>query len=509
MNRNRVRSAAAGSLLLLGPLAFAGTASAFDTAPHFDITADVLRSEGFLPPAVTTVQSANFLVDFYEFIGNPSLQYALDPACRLKATKVLAIGDAQHFDDLYTPTEVAHKWDAMLGATKSTAEALTRKHDVLGLLVLLGMSLHNVQDFYAHSNWVEGMYGGTMGPPLGAGRLAKYGSHPTWLAMDRRDREALYVYTKLRMGRVVTRTHGEWDSDSTALNKDWEGRPRHTDAYICAWFASRQWVRIFREFVNDRAVWNDMQLRSQAWGDAHRDWYYAQKISFYGGHWNGNGGATALTKAFGKRAAATSPDLLVGAVTNYLGGTCIGGNRSRLRAKAESLLVTWGDAPYTTPIDVPLTSAEPESVRFVYLRVHSVDLTDGGDGPLGGEMDWYSTALIDGQEYMSGLIDEHDHFDFDKSPYAPWTMTKVVPVKTQFVHYMFTLMELDYSSDDLIDINPATGRSTLVFDYSPWSDQASGDLKGSRLLVADGKGDCDCAKATFGLSSRIATSFSR
>jgi hypothetical protein len=419
------------------------------------------------------------------------------------------IGDAQHFDDLYPPTDVAHKWDAMLGATKSAAESLTLRHDVPGLLVLLGMSLHNVQDFYAHSNWVEGMDGGTWGPPLGRGRLAKYGTHPTWLSMDRQDREGLAVYTKLRMGAVDTRTHGEWDGDSTALNKDWEQRPRHTDAYICAWFASRQWVRMFRAFVNNRAVWNDMQLWSGVGFDPSRDRYYAEKISFYAGHWNGNGGATGLTKAFGKRAAATSPDLLIGAVTNYLDGNCIDKNRSKLRAKAESLLVTWGDAKYKGPVDVPLPSAEPESVRFVFLRVHGIELTHGDDGPFGGEMDWYSTALIDGQEYMSGLIDEHNDFDFDKRPYGPWTMTKAVPVKRAAVHYLFNLMELDYSSDDLIDINPATGRRNLVFDYAPATDQASGDLKGNRLLVADGKGDCDCAKVSFGLSSRIASSFNK
>lgn len=178
-----LNEARAAGFLAVALCALASTASAFDTGPHFDITEDVLKSEGFSSAAIATVQSANFFVDFYEFIGNPALKSILDGDCRKRVEKILKIADAQHFDDLDSTREAADRWDAMLAATKSAAEAKTKSGDGLGLLALLGTSLHNVQDFYAHSNWVEG---GTTGPPLGRGHLVKYGSHPTWLSVEDR-----------------------------------------------------------------------------------------------------------------------------------------------------------------------------------------------------------------------------------------------------------------------------------------------------------------------------------
>lgn len=487
----------AAALLAVFLGALANTASAFDTGPHFDITEDVLRSEGFNATAIKTAQAANFLVDYYEFIGNPALAKILDPGCRKRVEQILKNGDAQHFDDLLGTLAVAQKWDAMLDATKRGAEARTidartKSEAVLGLLALLGASLHNVQDFYAHSNWTEGS---PNGPVFGSGALAKYGDHPTWLSLDRTDREALDIYTKLDRPSMQ-RKHGDWDSDSVALNKDWEGRPRHVDAYICAYFASRQWVRLFKDFVNDAGVWTKMQQWSASAFDPSRDWDYARKISFYGGHWNGNGGPTGLKDAFSSRTAATSPDLLANAVINYMGGRCISKDPSALRKEIENLLLTWGAAPYRSPMNPALPSPAPETLQFVRLRVHRIDATDADDGFLGGDLDWYSRAMIGNQRYWSGLIDEHDDFNFDKRPYAPWAMTKALPTSVSQVPIMFQLMELDYKDDDLVDINPKSGDLGIVFSYATASKQVRGDVSGGSPFTVQGKGDCDCARVT-------------
>ncbi|HYQ90328.1 MAG TPA: hypothetical protein VEU09_11965 [Candidatus Binatia bacterium] len=490
------RMSLSAGILIATLAAFPTTVSAFDTAPHFDITEDVLASEGFSPTAIHTVQAANFLVDFYEFMGKIP-QWPLDSYCQGYASSLLKIGDAQHFDDLYPPTDVAHKWDAMLDATKSTVADKMKKTDSFGLLVLLGMSLHNVQDFYAHSNWAEGP---PNGPPFGIGPLAKYGDHPTWLSMDRQDRESLYVYTRLRGDK---RTHGDWDSDSIALNKDWPGRPHHTDAYICAYFATRQWVRLYRTFVNNNVMWSTMQK----WPvDPSWDLYYAKKISFYGGHWGGNGGPTGLD-AVTSRTAATSPYLLGDALHTYLDGRCITKNRSALRSEAENLLRTWGTMPYHGPVPVTLPSAAPESLRFVQLKVHRIDNVNADDGIAGGQLDWYSESQIGGQKYMSGLIDEHDNFNFDKSPYAPWTMTKAVPLATKDLLVGLMLMELDHDNDDVVDIDPKSGARSILFHYAPSTRQLSGDLTGpagpKARFVSRGAGDCDCAQVTISVSDVV------
>jgi len=503
MRLNPVTRASSFGLLLAAMCAFASTASAFDTGPHFDITQDVLKSEGFSPNAIATTQSANFFVDFYEFIGSGGIKKMLDGDCRAKVEDVLKLGDAQHFDDLRSTTEVAKKWDAMVDGTKSAAEDMTKKGDILGLVTLLGMSLHNVQDFYAHSNWVEGA---PTGPALGTGALAKYGDHPTWLSVDRKDREALDVYTWLDRGGV-RRSHGRWDSPNDSLNKDWAGRPHHTDAYICAWFATRQWVRLYQSWVNDPATWTKMQQLSKSTFNPDRDWEYARKISFYGGHWYGEGGPYGLKEAFSSYVAGTSPDLLINAVYEFMGGSlCITKRISALRTRVQDLLRTWGTMPYHGPVPVALPSSAPETMRFVQLRVRRIENVNGDDGFLGGQMDWYSEAVIQGQPYRSGLIDEHDNFDFEKPPYAPWIMTKALLPATDLVYIDFKLMELDYSDDDTIDINPTKNAKDLVLGYVPSTGEVRGDLRGPSPLFVEGKGDCDCARVKLSVSDHLGTS---
>lgn len=614
MNPSR-RAWAAAVVLLIPSLVHVGGARAFDTAPHFDITEDVLRAEGFSSRAIKTVQSANFMVDFYEFIGNKAIVRALDSDCRTQAADLLALADAQHFDDLDSTANVARKWDALIYQTRRYAQSPTGKGDLLRRLVLLGMSLHNVQDFYTHSNWAES----GAENPLGSGKLAAFGSHPTWLSVDRAVREKLRVYTTWPGGGgFPKRTHGDWNSDPSYLNKDWEGRPHHTAAYLCAYFATRQWVRLFRTFVSD-PEWNAMKQGDPAFDPTH-DWDHARRISFYGGHWNGNGGPTGLD-AFQSSTAGTSPDLLIGAVLSYIGvDRCITARATALRQEARSLLLSWGTMDYRGPVDPALPSVAPEDVDFVQLRVHRIEAIDTGDGPGGGQLDWYGRAVIGGQHFWSGLIDEHDHFDFDRPPYAPWTMTKSLPAGTQDellsslivklrtgtvedagtdddvflripnlprlefpyhpddddfengsrhtysftvrpgtrmrdltglaieknggdgwylggitviangrtvyandavntwldtdtrliwtatdfkpvaapatsdVPILFELMELDYSEDDRVDINPIAGAKSLGMSFSPTSGNLVGDVTGTSPFTSEGKGDSDRAR---------------
>src|SRR5207248_9614450 len=86
----------AAGLLILTLCVPASTASAFDTGTHFDLTEDVLRYEGFSNDAIATAQSANFLVDFYEFIGKKEIRKYLDADCKPRLQDMLRIGDAQH-----------------------------------------------------------------------------------------------------------------------------------------------------------------------------------------------------------------------------------------------------------------------------------------------------------------------------------------------------------------------------------------------------------------------------
>jgi hypothetical protein len=72
------------------------------------------------------------------------------------------------------------------------------------------------------------------------------------------------------------------------------------------------------------------------------------------------------------------------------------------------------------------------------------------------------------------------------------------------VSIYFQLWELDYSDDDLVDVNPKSGMKTLVFGYSTGTDKLSGDLTGARPWFAEGKGDCDCARLKMNVDRRVA-----
>lgn len=456
-------------VIVLGIWLAATPTAAFDTGPHFDMTEDVLASRefAFYGKSIRTVQSANFLVDFHEFMrkdmfksikkeyrGIPLIDIpVLDPTCRAKMEKILEIGDEQmHFDDLGSTADVARRWDAMVAATEVVAKQKAKDGDILGLLTLLGMSLHNVQDFYTHSNWVEQ---GFDNPGIGKGALAAYGTHPTWLSVDRAVREKLRVYTNAPKGSPG-RWHGGWDSNwktspppaaTDSLNKDWAGRNYYPDAYLCAYFATAQWTRLFRYFLRDTpAVWWKMVTFDLGKDfDPSRDWEYARQISFYGGHWNGNGGPTGFD-ALTSETAATSPFKLIESVLGYMRGLCLTSQPSDLlRKEVEHLLLTWATMPPPRdPVPLPyLPKPDSPQVTFAKLEVFRIDAIDTGDRSgasvtkyipkglaLANELDWYARIRLGGQSYWSCLIDEHNDFDF-KRPYAPWTMIKALPSRPE------------------------------------------------------------------------------
>ena len=62
-----LRALAASTVLLAAiVLASAAPASAYDTGPHFEVTEDAMRAEGFNSDAVGVTQVNNWFVDFYE-----------------------------------------------------------------------------------------------------------------------------------------------------------------------------------------------------------------------------------------------------------------------------------------------------------------------------------------------------------------------------------------------------------------------------------------------------------
>ena len=56
---------------------------------------------------------------------------------------------------MFTDSDVDAYWKTLLRNTLAAAAKAKNDNDSIEFYVVLGVSLHVVQDFYAHSNWVE------------------------------------------------------------------------------------------------------------------------------------------------------------------------------------------------------------------------------------------------------------------------------------------------------------------------------------------------------------------
>ena len=181
-----------------------------------------------------------------------------------------------------------------------------RSGDPLQLLGVLGISLHQVQDFYTHTNWIEPQSAAGTEVPLGSdgpGWQARgFGSSPTWFDVPTAEREKVTIYAAATAeGR---RTHGEWDGSdegvagdgnatlSGTMAKDWHGRPLYLQSAIAAYFATRQWVRAVRSWVADEACWARAQRYSEHLRELRHDQVGSFGISLYAGRWQGQGDPT-------------------------------------------------------------------------------------------------------------------------------------------------------------------------------------------------------------------------
>ena len=165
-------------LALALSLALAAPAFAYDTGPHSELTRDAMGAEGFRDDAVGVAQVNNWFVDLYE--NSSKLPYSghggfwrrlLTGAIRSEHWRddVVAAADRTHFDSstsyLFNTAGVTHEWDRLRRATWTIAREAAARNDPAKLLTVLGVSLHQLQDFYTHTNWMEpGAFSAGRGP---------------------------------------------------------------------------------------------------------------------------------------------------------------------------------------------------------------------------------------------------------------------------------------------------------------------------------------------------------
>eukprot|EP01029_Cantina_marsupialis_P018912 TRINITY_DN438800_c0_g1_i1.p1 TRINITY_DN438800_c0_g1~~TRINITY_DN438800_c0_g1_i1.p1 ORF type:complete len:483 (-),score=88.74 TRINITY_DN438800_c0_g1_i1:227-1675(-) len=204
----------------------------FDTGHHVDLCNNALSHVGFTQDAIDLVSLMNGATDWFS-------QSPLQGSRIHNATALL------HMDNLFSPQSVAEYWSVFI---KNTHDAVIRhKTDPLRLLSIIGISLHNHQDFYAHSNWAEIML--EMYP-------TKY-SKTTYLNQF----EKRFGFSNLHTGmsHAYTKSHphskldphgGYYDGlnkDSYVKDKRWER------AHVHAYIATLEWMELIKNWIGVEA----------------------------------------------------------------------------------------------------------------------------------------------------------------------------------------------------------------------------------------------------------------
>ena len=441
-----------------------------DTGHHADLTRDALQEAGFHPDAIRMVQVTNWLTDFYSNL--PTFGLNTDFA------EIRAEVEKLHFDNreaddgkLADFDSISRYWSHLTKNTRDAVRKAATDDDPLMLLSVLGISLHAVQDFYSHSNWVEKH-------PRAAN--APYRTE-TWFS-----ELAKAPIDGLKSGRfpnvgVSPDNHGKYTGPG--LNQDSYVRPRWDEAYAFAFAASVQWVRAAKGWADEvnPDFWAKARTLPATAGldaDAEASFRISEWVSGGGndGHWKGNGSgslAEFAPFALGWMKAPDSP--LV---------------KQFKEAKVYTLLTPglYTDATTTFP-PVRRAAVHREAVLVRTLDVHvkdDLDPLEPAIDPL-GDPDFYAVVTIEGNPYTETM-------QLDRSSITPsWTSFRILPAGIGKVAVTYSLFDEDGAvrgDDDHCDINPEAGVLDVSLPFT-LSD-------GSRSVASEGaKPDKDRAVVSF------------
>lgn len=443
--------------LLLAALTFgicglSQPAFAFDTGHHYDLTMEVLYKEGFSETPIQIAQVENWLVDY--FSSSPTSQITSEV-------------EKLHFDNLFSTTQIRNYWDHLTLNTKVAVQQAAHDNDVLKLLSVLGISLHAVQDFYTHSNWLE--------------------THPrqgnvyrtdTWF--DSGPVENIYTgsYPNLRPGAI--QLHGDY---SSGINHDSYSRPNWDQAYVFAYVASRQWVNAVHAWVNEvnSGFWQSAQTfivsgadRNALNSDLEATYRISEWIAVSGadGHWKGKGsGSNVDFVPFAARWVA-SPDSRF--VKEFK-------ERGIHRLLSQNLS---GDSSSISPISSTITLPTVPHInvdeRVVVVRTlqvaekNDVGFFEQKIDPL-GKADFYAKVTVDGQSFTEAM-------QLDRASVSPaWRIFKFIPAAASSTGVHYELWDEDggmRGDDDHCDINPTAGKKDLDFTFSVANHMLTGDISG-------------------------------
>ena len=451
--------------LLLG---LVPAAQAFDTGPHQDLTREVLSEIGFNQDANETVQLENWLTDYY----------TNQPVLKKLIPSISESLDRLHFDNLTSTGQVDHYWQRFTVNSKIAFQDAARRKDSFRILVLLGMSLHAVQDFYTHSNWVE-----THPAPPGFDYATV-----TWFDTKNRNDVRTGNYPA-KNNPPSSLDHGNY---THGLNHDSQSRPEFHRAYTFAYAASRQWVNQVRAWVTEIDANEWQAAQHQSLSDSERGQLkaglgFAYRISEWvtadgnDGHWKGKGSGSS-TEFYASGAAwmatpcekFTRPFFSSTPDADYINKhNCVFALTASHPDGRQDLGV---DAPATVP--VPKVAHIPIKKQMIVVRATEIKELPVGLFDLkidsGGIADFYAKITIDGMTLIENTYQNKERV------VDPWDTFKFVDDTKERVdiHIEVWDEDLPFKPDDHCDINPGD-KDDLDMTLNTRTQELSGDIRGT------------------------------
>ncbi len=433
--------------------ALPGSAAAFDVGYHYDLSKDTLAREGFDASAVQVVQVTNCYDDMFQSAKEvlrddraAALHEAWDAIYGPEELRDIS-DDYQHFDDYPDNAALAAAWDRLLVGTWAAVQDVKQRPKetrAVSLLAVLGQSLHQVQDFYAHSNW------------------AHFIAYPDWShpANTIRD-ETWFDVSDRRRGDLALRS-GPHD----LMHKDWAGRPHFDRAYHEAFLASREWVEMVRAWAGaplweEAAAYSDHSVAQEA--------QLLERLAMYAadGSWKGpgSGDTTELTDA-----ALAYRSYHVGLWSPW-----------STPQTQDSYLLAWkhycpiiNDDPNGKPL--PPTLPSPVT-RPVWMAIDTLlvgelhgqgNAIDAGTAP-----DFFAVLEVNGVDYVTDIMGNQD--DFSPANWKTW-----VPLDPgSAVSLTYALWDADVTDDELCDIFPGAPRSWMWSGPMDWLPASLIETQGS------------------------------
>lgn len=424
------------------------SASAFDSGPHASATIDALSRAGFNRSAADAVQVENWLTDYYT--SSPTRPSGSQ--CDLEKL---------HFDDVFTVDDVRNYWSTLAANTQAAAKQAEQNGDVVEFYTILGMSLHVVQDFYAHSNWVElnGIDGSyktltwfqTQSPPADL--------HTGWYP------------NCLNIPENGHQPHGGYTS---GMNHDSVVRPNFDRAYIYALAASYEWTEnvlswVSADFANKVKNYDPGSNADKLAEDQQASIYISEWIenplnkADLDGHWNGNrSGYTLAFAAFTAKWTASSDSIYVSTFKN----------KKIYAALSQNL--------YTSNVgQMPAFKPYPTTGTVFTMRTLSVYANSAITGT-----DSYYGSLV-GTNVGNGNYPYRDASQYHlPRTDVPWMQLILVPSSQSSIDLQYTLLN-EYATTANQPVPIQGNKSTLKFTCNLANATCTGDISGGPWTQAN------------------------